>query len=76
MIVDHDLLLMIGLAMLGLSLPSLLSAMVDERPPIVAAFGLVLGAGMAGWGLIGGDRGFDPANLPHLFFEVLGRYLP
>ena len=76
MIVDHDLLFIIGLCMLGLSLPSLLSALVDDRPPLVAGFGLSLGAVMAGWGLIGGDRGFDPANLPHLFFEVLGRYLP
>jgi len=74
--VDHDLLLILGLAMLGISLPSLLSALVDERPPYVAGFGITLGTVLAAWGLIGGTRGFNPTNLPHIFFEVLGRYLP
>jgi len=74
--VDHDLILIIGLLMLGLSLPSLLAALVDERPPIVAGLGLALGTGLSAWGAIGGTRGFNPADLPYLFFEVLGRYLP
>lgn len=73
--VDHDLLLVVGLSMLGLSLPSLLAALIDDRPPFVAGFGLALGTVLAAWGVIGGDHGLNPAGLPHLFFEVLGRYL-
>ncbi len=74
--VDHDLLIIIGLALIGLSLISLLAAIVDERPPIVAGVTLALGTALAAWGLLGGETWPDPARLPHIFFEVLGRYLP
>lgn len=73
---DYDLLLILGLVMLALSIPSLLSALIDDRPPLVAGFGMALGVGMAAWGVIGGDQGMNPAALPRLFFEVLGRYMP
>ena len=73
---DYDLLLILGLVMLAVSIPSLLSALIDDRPPLVAGFGLLLGIGMAAWGMVGGNHGLNPAALPHLFFEVLGRYLP
>jgi len=73
---DYDLLLIIGLVMLALSILSLFSALIDDRLPLVAGFGMLLGIGLAAWGLIGGDQGLNPAALPRLFFEVLGRYLP
>ncbi len=73
---DHDLLLILGLALLALSIPSLLSALIDDRLPFVAAIGILVGIGLATWGVVGGDHGLHPAALPHLFFEVLGRYLP
>jgi hypothetical protein len=74
--VDHDLFLIIGLALIGLSLISLLAAMVEERLPVVAGVTLTLGTVLAAWGLLGGDTWPDPTRLPHIFFEVLGRYLP
>ena len=73
---DHDLLLILGLGLCCLSIPSLLSALIDDRLPLVAGFGLVVGGALALWGLLGGSMDLHPANLPHLFFEVLGRYLP
>lgn len=73
---DHDLLLVLGLGMLVLSIPSLMAALIDDRPPFVAGLGITLGIGMAGWSVIMGDRSINPATLPHLFIEVLGRYLP
>ena len=73
---DYDLLFFVGLGMLILSIPSLMSALIDDRPPLVAGFGMLLGIGLAAWGLIGGGQGLNPAALPRLFFEVLGRYLP
>ncbi|MCZ8078411.1 MAG: hypothetical protein RSE12_03040 [Fuscovulum sp.] len=73
---DYDLLLILGLVLLFLSIPSLMSALIDDRPPLVAGLGILLGIGMAAWGVIGGNQGLNPAALPHLFFEVLGRYLP
>lgn len=74
--VDHDLFLVIGLALLGLSVISLLSALVEDRPPVVAGVTLALGIGLAAWGAIGTDGSLNPADLPALFFDVLGRYLP
>jgi len=73
--VDHDLFLVIGLALVGLSVISLLSALVDERPPVVAGLTLALGTGLAAWGAIGTAQSLHPADLPHLFFTVLGRYV-
>lgn len=73
---DYDLLLILGLVLLALSIPSLLSALIDDRPPVVAGIGMTLGIGLAVWGALGGDQGLNPANLPRLLFEVLGRYLP
>ena len=72
---DYDLLLILGLAMLLLSIPSLMAALIDDRLPLVAGFGILMGVALAAWGLIGRDTPFNPATLPHVFFEVLGRYL-
>lgn len=72
---DHDLLLILGLAMLLLLIPSLMSALIDDRFPFVAGFGILLGIGMAAWGLLDRTDPFNPAALPRMFFEVLGRYL-
>jgi len=74
--VDHDLLIVTGLALLGLSAISLLSALVDDRRPVVAGLTLALGTGLAAWGAVGTQHSLNPADLPDLFFTVLGRYLP
>lgn len=76
MTVDHDLLLVVGLLLLCLSLISLLAANVENRPPVIAAIVLSVGTGLAAWGVTGTERSLSPGNLPHLFFDVLGRYLP
>jgi len=73
---DHDLLLVLGLAMLLLSIPSLIAALIDDRLPLVAGAGLLFGVTLAAWGLLGRAAPLNPSTLPHLFFEVLGRYLP
>lgn len=73
---DHDLLFFLGLGLMALALPSLLAALIDDRPPFAAGLGLCLGGGMAAWAVLAGGFDLDPATLPYLFFEVLGRYLP
>lgn len=72
---DYDLLLILGLAMLLLSIPSLMAALIDDRLPLVAGFGILMGIALAVWGLLGREEAFNPASLPQIFFEVLGRYL-
>ena len=76
MTVDHDLLLIVGLVLLCLSLISLLAAHVEGRLPVVAGIVLAMGTGLAAWGVIGTGRDLSPLDLPYLFFDVLGRYLP
>lgn len=75
MATDHELLLVIGLGLVCLSLPSLFAALIDDRPPFVAGFGLLLGAGLAGWGLVTATATVHPGDLPGILFSVLGRYL-
>ena len=75
MAVDHDLVLVTGLLLLALALPSLLAALVDERPPVVAGGLLLCGSGLSAWSLLTDDRPFHPADLPDAIFSVIGRYL-
>ena len=73
--VDHDLVLVVGLALVCLSVISLLSALVDERPPVVGVLAMATGVGLAAWGAIGTRHSLNPADLPNLIYTVLGRYL-
>ena len=72
---DHDLILIVGLGLLCLSLPSLFSALIDDRPPLAAGFGLAFGTGLALWSVLTDDRAFNPADLPDRLFTVIGRYI-
>ncbi|PLL14394.1 hypothetical protein C0V75_02865 [Tabrizicola sp. TH137] len=72
---DYDLLLIVGLGLVMLALPSLFSALIEDRPPVAAGIGLVLGSGLAGWAVLSGERGFDPRALPDVLFTVIGRYI-
>ena len=67
--------LIIGLALMILALPSLFSALIEDRLPFAAGVGLALGTGLAGWAVIAGDRGLDPRALPDVLFTVIGRYI-
>ena len=72
---DYDLMLIVGLVLIVLALPSLLAALIEDRLPLAAGTGLALGTGLAGWAVVSGDRGLDPRALPDVLFTVIGRYL-
>ncbi|MBD1205202.1 MAG: hypothetical protein H9533_13860 [Rhodobacteraceae bacterium] len=72
---DYDLMLIIGLALMILALPSLFSALIEDRLPFAAGVGLAIGTGLAGWAVLAGDRGLDPRALPDVLFTVIGRYI-
>jgi hypothetical protein len=64
---DHDLILVIGIVLCALSIPSLLSAYVEGRAPrsgSILVFALTQNA-----------RGYSFAEVPGVFFSVIGRYL-
>ena len=72
---DSALLLVIGLALGALSLPSLFSAIVDGRPPRAGAVALVLAAGLVALALHDRPGGFRLAEIPQIVSRVVGRLL-
>lgn len=72
---DYDLMLIVGLCLMLLALPSLFSALIEDRLPFAAGIGLAIGTGLVGWAAVAGERGLDPRALPDALFTVIGRYI-
>ncbi|KMK68421.1 hypothetical protein [Puniceibacterium sp. IMCC21224] len=75
MMLDPDLTLVIGLVIGLFSIPSMISAYSDERPPRVAALCLVLAGGLILNAMQNKPGGFRVSELPHVFYGVVGRLL-
>lgn len=71
---NQDLYLVIGIIVTGLSLPSLLGAMSDRRPPRVAAIALVIGGGLIMMALSQAPGGYTWADVPEAFIRVIAHY--
>lgn len=72
---DYDLFLVIGVTLAVLTIPSVISAWLDGRPPRMAAILLMAAVGLIIAALTQSARPYSIAGFPHLFIEVLGRYL-
>ena len=72
---DTDLLLVIGLVLCALAIPSLLSAYVEGRAPRAGSVMVFIGGVMVVIALSQNSRGYSFAQLPDIFFKVIGRYL-
>lgn len=72
---DTDLYLVIGIVICALSIPSLLSAFVEGRAPRLGAIIVFAGIVMIVVALTNHGRGYSFAEIPDVFFRVLGRYL-
>jgi hypothetical protein len=72
---DYDLLLVVGLTIAILTIPSLLSAWFDNRPPRTGAILILAAIGLVVISLSQSPKTYTLAGLPHLFIEVLARYL-
>ncbi len=75
MTIDTDLFVVVGLMVAALSLPSALSAFVDERRPYVALLVIALGAIMVGLGIYAAQGNYSLARVPHSFVEILARMI-
>ncbi len=72
---DTDLFLVIGLVMVGLSIPSLLAAFSESRPPRTGAIMILIGGVLIIVALTQHRPGYSFAELPDVFYRVIGRYL-
>ena len=72
---DTDLYLVIGIVVCALALPALLSAFVEGRPPRGGATLVLIGGVLIIVALTNHSRGYSFAEIPDVFYRVLGRYI-
>ena len=72
---DPDLVLTLGLALLVLSLPALLSAWVDGRMSKAGIAMIAASAGMIGWAIYSQPKGYTLAGIPDVVIGVVARLL-
>ncbi|AZL59010.1 hypothetical protein EI545_09265 [Tabrizicola piscis] len=72
---DTDLVLTVGLVLLALSLPSLLSAWVEQRVPRVGSVMVIGGIGMIVTALMYRPGGYAFSDVPDVVLGVIARLL-
>lgn len=72
---DTDLALIIGLIIAGLSIPAIISAISEARAPRAAAITILVGGGLIVFAVTSNPGGYQMADIPDVFFRVVGRYL-
>lgn len=72
---DADVMLVTGMALSVLSLPSIVAAWSDGRRPRVGALVLLGGGGLILWALRQKEGGYDWADIPQVVYAVIGQML-
>lgn len=72
---DSDLALILGIFLSGLSIPSILSAFSENRPPRISAVLLLSGGGLIAYAMMSQPGGYRLEQIPDVFFSVLGRFI-
>lgn len=73
---DSDLALVLGLVLALLAVPSMVSAFSDRRAPRASAIALAIAGGLIVYAAAVHPGGYSLADVPRVFFEVLGRFWP
>jgi hypothetical protein len=73
--VDPDLYFVIGIIVLLFSIPPILSAFTEGRPPRAASIMILIGGGLVGLALYQNPSGYTFETIPDVFFSVIGRYV-
>jgi hypothetical protein len=71
---DTDLILVIGIIVLILAFPSLLSAYSESRVPRAGAILVLIGGVLIAVALTRHAAGYTFAEIPEIFVRVIGRY--
>jgi hypothetical protein len=72
---DPDLLFVIGVVTLLFSIPSILGAFTDGRPPRAAAIMIMIGGGLIGLAIYQRPGSYTFETVPDVFYTVIGRYI-
>ena len=72
---NTDLYMVMGLVLCLLAVPSLLSALVDGRPPRAAAITAMIGLGLVGIAIGNRPGGYALRDIPEAFYHVAGDIL-
>lgn len=69
---DPDFVLVIGLGLLLLSIPSVLSALSESRPPRVSLIVIVAGGGMLLYAMMNKPGGYTAQSMAEAVYRVIG----
>ncbi len=72
---DSDLMLIIGLVLAVLSVPAILSAYSEGRPPRVATFTIIAAGALVVWAIKSHPGGYRIEEIPEVFVRVVARFL-
>lgn len=75
MVLDSDLLLVLGIALAGLSVPSIMSAFIDGRAPRASALTVLIAGGMVLYAIHSQPSGYTLQDIPDVFVRVIARYI-
>ena len=73
---DTDLILVIGVLVLMLSIPSVVAAFAESRAPWIAMLVIIIGASLVGWAWVNHPEGYTVSDIPHAIIRVLARVIP
>ena len=72
---DPDLFFVIGVLVLGFSIPAIISSFSEGRAPRAAAIMIMIGGGLLGLAIVNKPNGYEIGDTPRVFNEVIGRYI-
>lgn len=72
---DTDLFLVIGIVILGFTIPPILGAIFDGRPPRTPAILILIAGGMITFAITQRPGGYIIQEVPDAFIRVVGKYL-
>ncbi|SLN20495.1 hypothetical protein TRL7639_00508 [Falsiruegeria litorea R37] len=73
---DTDLMLVLGMVVAVLSIPSMISAYSDDRPIRASAIVLLMSLGAVVYAIFSHPGGYTFEQIPEVFFGVVARFLP
>ncbi len=72
---SQDLLLVIGIVVLGFSVPSIFGALAEKRPPRVASIAVLIGGTLILLAYSQKPGGYPLREIPEAFIRVVAHYI-